>query len=113
MGEVQEQEVLETKAECDEEKVKKEKSSDAEMEAVADSGREEVSDVKVKKTKKSKKEKTKPDFESNVESHSKKDISVSTSVHGSTETACQEVDSGENAEKKKSKKSKKEKSSDA
>jgi len=117
--EVQEQEVLETKAECDEEKVKKkkskkskkEKSSDAEMEAVADSGCEEVSDVKVKKTKKSKKEKTKPDVESNVESHSKKDISVSTSVHGSTETACQEVDSGENAKKKK-KKSKKNKSAD-
>merc|ERR1719428_2134122 len=73
------------------------------MEAVADSGCEEMSDVKVKKTKKSKKEKTKPDVESNVESHSKKDISVSTSVHGSTETACQEVDSGENAKKKKKK----------
>merc|ERR1712107_890754 len=111
MGEVQEQEVLETKAECDEEKVKKKKSSDAEMEAVADSGCEEVSDVKVKKTKKSKKEKIKLDVESNVESHSKKDISASTSVHGSTETACQEVDSGENAKKKK-KKSKKNKSAD-
>merc|ERR1712111_190659 len=49
--EVQEQDVLETKAECDEEKAKKKKSSDAEMEAVADSGCEEVSDVKVKKTK--------------------------------------------------------------
>jgi len=117
--EVQEQEVPETKAECEEEKVKKkkskkskkEKSSDEEMEAVADSGCEEVSDVKVKKTKKSKKEKTKPDDESNVESHSKKDISVPTSAHESTETACQEIDSDENAKKKK-KKSKKNKTPD-
>merc|ERR1712147_153898 len=104
---------------CEEEKVKKkkskkskkEKSSDEQMEVVADSGCEEMSDVKVKKTKKSKKEKTKPDDESNVESHSKKDISVSTSAHESTETACQEMNSGENAKKKK-KKSKKNKSAD-
>merc|ERR1712039_67273 len=68
----------------------------------------EVSDVKVKKTKKSKKEKTKPDDESKVESNSKKDIRVPTPAHRSTETACQEVDSGENAKKKK-KKSKKSK----
>merc|ERR1712223_374262 len=88
-----------------------EKSSDEEMEAVADSGCEEVSDVKVKKTKKSKKEKTKPDDEPKVESHSRKDISVPTPAHGSTETACQEVDSGENAKKKK-KKSKKNKTPD-
>merc|ERR1719495_62121 len=106
---LQEQEVPETKAECEEEKVKKkkskkskkEKSSDEEMETVADSGCEEVSDVKVKETKKSKKEKTKPDDESNVESHSKKDISVPTSAHESTETAGQEINSGENAKKKK------------
>merc|ERR1719495_2093394 len=116
---LQEQEIPETKAECEEEKVKKkkskkskkEKSSDEEMEAVADSGCEEVSDVKVKKTKKSKKEKTKPDDESNVESHSKKDISVPTSAHESTETAFQEIDSDENAKKKK-KKSKKNKTPD-
>merc|ERR1711874_317384 len=65
----------------------------------------------VKKTKKSKKEKTKPDDESNVESHSKKDISAPTSAHESTETACQEINSGENAKKKK-KKSKKNKTPD-
>jgi len=117
--EVQEQEVPETKAECEEEKVKKkkskkskkEKSSDEETEAVEDSGCEEVSDVKVKKTKKSKKEKTKPDDESNVESHSKKDITVPSSAHESTETACQEMNSDENAKKKK-KKSKKNKTPD-
>merc|ERR1712013_908493 len=82
-------------------KSKKEKSSDEEMEVVEDSGCEEVSDVKVKKTKKSKKEKTKPDDESNVESHSKKDITVPSSAHESTETACQEMNSDENAKKKK------------
>merc|ERR1719495_2702477 len=59
---LQEQEVPEIKAECEEEKVKKkkskkskkEKTSDEEMEAVADSGCEEVSDIKEKKTKKNK-----------------------------------------------------------
>merc|ERR1712133_29045 len=55
--------------------------------------------------------KNKTHDESNVESHSKKDISVPKSAHGSIEMACQEVDSGENAKKKK-KKSKKNKSAD-
>jgi len=117
--EVQEQVVPGVKDECEEEKVKKkkskkskkEKSNDVEMEVVPDSGCEEVSDLKVKKAKKSKKEKTKPDEESNVESHSKKDISVPTSVHESIETAHQEINSGENAKKKK-KKSKKNKTPD-
>merc|ERR1719495_2432917 len=81
------------------------------METVADSGCEEVSDVKVKETKRARKEKTKPNDESNVESHSKKDISVPTLAHESTETACQEINSDENAKKKK-KKSKKNKTPD-
>ena len=43
--------------------------------------------------------------------HSKKDISVPTSAHESTEMACQEMPSGENAKKRK-KKSKKNKTPD-
>merc|ERR1711928_230917 len=63
--------------------------------------------VKKNKSKKSKKEKTEPDDESKVESHSKKDSSVPTPAHGFTETACQEVVSGENTKKKKKKSRKK------